>query len=151
MKQKLIDFLRISFPFLLTIGLWRLSVPFWNPAGLLAFIPMFFCTFIKPKDWFLIFSIFMCIAIDYKFETVCFWLAVYCLFYAVNSFQNFIDITRMDLNGLLAFIVFFGSSVFIQVICDFSFLNLLRGVWLVLWAGALYVPLTKLIQRVQND
>lgn len=150
MKKKLINFFRISFPFLLTIGLWRLSVPFWNPAGILAIIPIFFCTFIKPKDWFLIFSILMCVAIDYKFETVCFWIAFYCLFYAINSFQNIIDVSRMDFNGLFAFISFFGLAVFIQVICDFSFMNLLSGIWLVLWAGLTYLPITKLIQKVQK-
>ena len=42
MKKNIIDFLRVSFPFLLTIGLWRLSVPFWNPGGIMAIIPIFF-------------------------------------------------------------------------------------------------------------
>ena len=108
MKEKLIKFLRISFPFLLTVGLWRLSVSFWNPAGILAIIPVFFCSFVRPIAWFPIFSILMCLVIDYNFETVCFWVAMYCLFYAVNSFQNIIDVTRMDMNGLFAFAVFFG-------------------------------------------
>ncbi len=151
MKRKIIDFLRVCFPFLLTIGLWHASVPFWNPAGILALIPMFFCVFIRPTDWFLIFSVFMCVALDYKFETVCFWLAIFCLFYAINSFQNIIDVSRLDLNGIGAFFCFLGLGIFIQTACVFSVVNLFRGIWIVLWACALYIPITKLIQRIQND
>ena len=72
MTTKLINFLRISFPFLLTVALWRLSGNFWNPAGILAIIPIFFCSFVRPVNWFGLFSVFMCFVIDYKFETVCF-------------------------------------------------------------------------------
>lgn len=151
MKKFLIDFLRDSFPFLLTVALWRLSVPFWNPAGILAIIPIFFCSFVRPIAWFPIFSVLMCMIIDYKFETVCFWLAMYCLFYAINSFQNIIDITRMDMNGLFAFTVFFGIGILIQVITNFTFLTLIFGVWIVLFACLLYIPITNLIQRIRHD
>ncbi len=151
MKKFLIDFLRDSFPFLLTVALWRLSVSFWNPAGILAIIPIFFCSFVRPIAWFPIFSVLMCIVIDYKFETVCFWLAMYCLFYAINSFQNIIDITRMDMNGLFAFTVFFGIGILIQVITNFTFLTLIFGVWIVLFACLLYIPITNLIQRIRHD
>ena len=111
MTTKLINFLRISFPFLLTVALWRLSGNFWNPAGILAIIPIFFCSFVRPVNWFGLFSVFMCFVIDYKFETVCFWLAMYCLFYAINSFQNIIDITRIEANGFIAFFVFLTINV----------------------------------------
>ena len=151
MKKSITEFLRVAFPFLLTIGLWRLSAPFWNPAGILAIIPIFFCSFVRPVNWFPIFSILMCLCIDYKFESVCFWIAMYCLFYAVNGFQTVIDITRMDKNGIFAFMVFFGVAVLIQVITNFTFINLLRGVWMFSWAGVLYIPLTKIIQRVGHD
>ncbi len=151
MKEKFIKFLQNSVPFLLPIALWRLSVPFWNPAGILAIIPVFFCSFVKPINWFPLFSVFVCFIIDYKFETVCFWLAMYCLFYALNNFQNIIDITRMEINSLFAFMVFFGTSVLIQVFTNFTFLTLVYGIWMILWASVLYIPITNLIIRVQND
>lgn len=151
MKKFLIDFLRDSFPFLLTVALWRLSVSFWNPAGILAIIPIFFCSFVRPIAWFPIFSVLMCMVIDYKFETVCFWVAMYCLFYAINSFQNIIDITRMDMNGLFAFTIFFGIGILIQVITNFTFLTLIFGVWIVLFTCLLYIPITNLIQRIRHD
>lgn len=150
MKDKIVHFLRISFPFLLTIGLWRLSVPFWNPAGILALIPVFFCSFVKPVNWFPVFSIFMCLILDYNFETVCFWMAMYCLFYALNGFQSIIDITRMDMDGIFAFGIFIGTGIIIQVFSDFTLLNLLRGVWVFIWVCALYLPTTALIKRIHK-
>ena len=44
MKQNIIKYLQIAFPFLITIALWRLSNPWINPAGVLAMIPIFYCS-----------------------------------------------------------------------------------------------------------
>lgn len=151
MKAKIVNFLRCSFPFFLTIGLWRLSDTFWNPAGVLAIIPIFYCSFVRPVDWFLLFSVMMSVAIDYNFETVCFWLAIYCLFYSVNSFQNIIDITRMDKNGLYAFMFFLGLAIFILVCTNFTILNIVSGILIFIWCSLLYIPTTVLIQRIHND
>lgn len=151
MKQDVIDFLRRAFPFLITVGLWRLSSPWWNPAGVLAIIPVFFCTFVRPTPWFVVFSLLMCMLLDYNFETVCFWTAVYCLAYSVNGFQNLIDIKRMDFDGIFAFMVFFGLAVLIQTCANFTWVNLVRGVWMFSWASILYTPITKLIKKVHHD
>lgn len=151
MKQKFVHYMRLWFPFLLTVGLWRLSSPFWNPAGVLAIIPIFFCTFVKPVNWFLLFSVLMCVALDYKFETVCLWLAMYCLVYSINAFQNWIDIKRIDNNALIAFMVFFGMSVMILVISNMTFANLGRGIWMFVWGCAMYLPITQLIKKVHHD
>ncbi|MBQ8368031.1 MAG: hypothetical protein IJX43_03175 [Alphaproteobacteria bacterium] len=151
MKEKIIEFLRAAFPFLLTIGLWRLSDPFWNPAGVLAIIPIFVCSFVRPVNWFPIFSILMCLVIDYKFETVCYWIAMYCLFFAINGFQSFIDLTRMDKYAILMFMIFCGVVLLIQLIVNFTFANCVRAVWIFSWCSALYLPITMLIQRVRND
>ncbi len=151
MKGKLTEFLRISFPFLLTIGLWRLSIPFWNPGGILAIIPIFFCTFARPVKWFGFFSILMCLCLDYKFETVCFWIAMYCLFYAINGFQNIIDITRMNKNGLGAFGLFLGLAILVQIFANLSLTVFMRGVWMFVFVCAMYIPITLLIQRAHHD
>ena len=151
MNVKIVDFLRRAFPFMITVGLWRLSDTFWNPAGILAIIPIFFCSFVRHVPGFTLFSMLMCFVIDYKFETVCFWLAMYCLFYAINGFQSLIDITRMDKNGIFAFMVFFGLAVIIQVFANLTFINLGRGIWMFAWTCALYIPTTVLIQRIRHD
>ena len=123
MNDKIVIFLRAAFPFLLTVGLWRLVHPIWNPGGILAIIPIFFCTFIKPIDYFLIFSILMCVCLDYSFETVCFWLALYCFCFALNGFQNFVDLTRMDFDGVAAFMTFLGIVILIQIFTNFTWIN----------------------------
>ncbi|MBR5625194.1 MAG: hypothetical protein IKW67_00215 [Alphaproteobacteria bacterium] len=151
MKENIVSFLKKSFPFLLTIGLWRLSTPIWNPAGILAIIPIFYCSFIRPIPWFALFSVFMCFVIDYKFETICFWVAMYCLFYAINSFQNLIDIQRMDKNAIFAFLVFFGICIILQIFSNLSFINLINGIWIFMWVTLLYTPTVVLIKRIYHD
>ncbi len=150
MKHNLIAFFRATFPFLITVGLWRLASPFWNPGGILAIIPIFFCSFIRPVDWFTLFSVLMCICLDYNFETVCFWIALYCLVSAINGFQSLVDLSRMDKDAIGAFMVFFGVAVLIQVLMNWSLLNLLQGVWVFIWATGLYIPITTLIKKVHK-
>lgn len=150
MKSNIVKFLQASFPFLVTIALWRLSGPWWNPAGILAIIPVFFCTFIRPVNWFAPFGFLMCMLIDYKFETVCFWMAWFCMFYAINSFQTFIDISRMDKDAIVAFILFFGVGLLIQLFSDFTFLNLAKGLWVFIWTCAWYLPINMVIKKVHK-
>ena len=151
MKENIIHFLRVAFPFLLTIGLWRLTNPLLNPAGVLAIIPIFIYTFVRPTNWFVLFSMLMCVCLDYNFETVCFWLAMYCLFFSINSFQTYIDIPRMDNYGMFAFLVFFAIAIFIQMIINFSPMNFLRGGWMFILGTVMYIPIAKLVQKVGYD
>lgn len=151
MKEKILNFLQCAFPFLSVLIMWRLSGWFWNPGGILALIPIFFCTFVKQISGFGLFSIVFCFLIDYKFNTLCFWTALFCLFYAVNGFQNIIDLKRMDKNARDAFMVFVGIGIFILMINSFTFLNMLRCVWTFCWILLLYFPITELIKKVHDD
>jgi hypothetical protein len=58
---------------------------------------------------------------------------------------------RMEANGLPAFSVFFGITILIQVFANFTFMTLLNGIWIWILAFILYIPITTLIKRVQND
>ena len=151
MKKSIIDFLRATFPFITVIILWRLSVPFWNPAGILAIIPIFYCSFVRPVPWFAPFAALFCFLIDYRFDTLAYWMAAYCLFYAINGFQSFIDLTRTDKNALNIFMVFFGVATLILTLAGFSVLNMMRAIWLFAWVSTLYIPITALIKRVCDD
>lgn len=151
MKKNIIDFLRAAFPFITVIILWRLAVPFWNPAGILAIIPIFYCSFVRPVPWFAPFAVLFCFLIDYRFDTLAYWTAAYCLFYAINGFQSFIDLTRTDKNALNIFMVFFGVATLILTLTGFSVSNLMRAVWLFAWVATLYIPITALIKRVCDD
>lgn len=139
------------FPFLLTIALWRLSTPFWNPGGILALIPIFYCVFVRHMPWFGIFGAIMCFLIDYKFNTTGFWLAIYCLFYAVNGFQTIIDLARMDRDAINAFMVFIGVGIIITIFTGFGFINVLRGIWIFVFMSLIYMPTALLIKRVRHD
>ena len=150
MNDKIVIFLRAAFPFLLTVGLWRLVHPIWNPGGILAIIPIFFCTFIKPIDYFLIFSILMCVCLDYSFETVCFWLALYCFCFALNGFQNFVDLTRMDFDGVAAFMTFLGIVILIQIFTNFTWINIANGFWIFILTTTIYRPCVWAINKVHK-
>lgn len=151
MKKNIVNFLRAVFPFITVIILWRMSVPFWNPAGILAIIPIFYCSFVRPVPWFAPFAVLFCFLIDYRFDTLAYWTAAYCLFYAINGFQSFIDLTRTDKNALNIFMVFFGVATLILTLAGFSVSNLMRAIWLFAWVSTLYIPITALIKRVCDD
>ena len=151
MKYKIIHFLRVLAPWLAVLVLWRLSNPLWNPAGILAIIPIFYCSFVKPVPWFVPYAILFCFLIDYKFETLAFWTALYCLFYAINGFQTFTDITKTDKNSIHIFAIFILIGMIVLLFMNFSFINIIRAIWIILWVCALYIPISEIIKRVQND
>lgn len=151
MKYKIIHFLRVLTPWLAVLVLWRLSNPLWNPAGILAIIPIFYCSFVKPVPWFVPYAILFCFLIDYKFETLAFWTALYCLFYAINGFQTFTDITKTDKNSIHIFAIFILIGMIVLLFMNFSFINIIRAIWIILWVCALYIPISEIIKRVQND
>ncbi len=148
MKNKLINFLQILTPWLSVLILWRLSLSFWNPAGILALIPIFYCSFVRPTCWFAPFAVIFCFLIDYKFETLVFWTSLYCLFYAVNGFQTFFDLTKIDKNAWHIFMIFIFIGFILLLLSSFTFYNLLQTIWLLIWLGLLYIPITNLIKRV---
>ena len=148
MDARIIHFLRKATPWLAAIILWRLSVPFWNPAGILALIPVFYCSFVRPIPYFTPFAILLCFLIDYKFETLVFWTMFYCLFYAINGFQTFFDLTKIDKNAIHVFILFFSIGMTILLLGHFGFFNLLKTLWIIIWASVLYFPITQTIKRV---
>ena len=148
MKEKIIKFLHVSAPWMSVVILWRLSVSFWNPAGILALIPIFYYSFVKPIHWFAPFAVIFCFLIDYKFETLVFWTSLYCLFYAINGFQTFFDLTKIDKNALHVFILFVFIGLVVLLVSNFTFYAFFQTIWLLFWMGILYLPITQLIKRV---
>ncbi|HNY25159.1 MAG TPA: hypothetical protein PKJ33_01245 [Alphaproteobacteria bacterium] len=151
MMKKIAAYFKSAFPFLSVLVLWHLSVPFWNPGGLLALIPIFYYSFIKPTDWFVPFSILFCFLIDYKFDTVLFWTFMYCLFYAANGLQNFVDLARQKNDGILVLVGYVSIASLILIIFNWSFTGFIRAIWFILWITALYIPFVAIAKRVDND
>ena len=146
--NKVVYFLRKIWPFLITLILWRLSASFWNPAGILALTTVFFYSFVKPIDWFPLFSLFICFLIDYRCNLPLFWTIMYCLFYAVNGFQNYIDAIHTSKDGLYLFMIFIGFGFFILMFSGLNFVVISNNLWLFIWLSVLYIPITALDKRV---
>ncbi len=151
MMNKVIDFLRRCAPYLLAIALWRLSDPWWNPAGVLSLIVIFYSTFVRPIPMFGLFGVLICFLVDYKFDTVLFWTSTYLIMYAINGFQNFIDLSRVDKNAIMVFMIFFGAAIMILFLVAPSWTTLFRATWMYIWTTTLYLPITQLIHRARHD
>jgi len=140
--HKIIPFLKNSMPFLMTLILWRLSVYFWNPAGILALIPIFYYTFVRPINCFALFAFIFCFLIDYRCNLPLLWSSIFCLFYAVSGFQNYIDIQHMDNNAQLGFMIFSGIGILLLIFSGLTWMNLVNNIWLFIWLNVLYIPIT---------
>lgn len=151
MIPKIIDFCRAAFPFFAVLVLWRLMIPFWNPGGILAIIPIFFCSFIRPVRWFVPFSVIFCFLIDYRFDTLLLWTVLFLFTYAITGFQNIIDMRNINRNGLGLFACFISVALIIMTLVNFKFAILVRGLWLMTWVCVLYFPITEIIKRVCDD
>jgi len=151
MRKNIVDILRKIFPFLFTVALWRLSVPWLNPAGILAIIPIYYCSFIRPVPYFTPFAILFCFLLDYKFDSLLTLTVWYCFYYAIMNIQSFIDLTHTNKNGVYGFMVFFGLLVFFMTVVHFGWLNLLSGAAMFLITSIMYIPTTILIKATQDD
>ncbi len=137
-------FLRKYWAFLVTLVLWRLSVSFWNPAGILALIPIFYYSFVKPTHWFVIFGLMFCFLIDYRCNLPLFWTILFCVFYAINGFQNYIEIQNVEKNALYVFMIFLGIGVLFLTFSNLTWNNLVHNIWLFIWMSVLYIPITSI-------
>ena len=151
MKKIFVDILQKISPFLFTVALGRLSVPWLNPAGVLAIIPIYYCSFIKPVPYFTPFAILFCFLLDYKFDTLFVWTICYCVYYATMNIQNFLDLTHTKKNGIYAFMLFCGAIIFFITIGHISLLNLLSGMVMFLITTIMYIPITILVEAAQDD
>lgn len=147
----IINFLRVAFPFLLTLALWRVGCAWWNPAGILALIPVFYCSFVRPVPWFAPMAILACFLVDYNFDVPFVWTSVWCLAYALHGFLPFIDIQRMNAHGIPAFAIFLGVGMLFLIFGAFHVMPVLGAVWTYVWCMLLYMPVAQLIKRVGDD
>ncbi len=151
MIYQLKNLLKKSFPFLVTLFLLGMDFPFWNPVGILAIIPVFYYSFIKPVPYFPAFSLIVCMAIDFKSNLVLYWTIFYCAMYAFAGLQNYFDFKQQSKDGLFVFMVFFSICNLILLFYNFNFTNLFEYTWLVLWTSVFYVIVTDLHKRITND
>jgi hypothetical protein len=144
--KKFPTFLTALFPFVIALGLWRLSHNVWNPCGILALIPVFYYSFIDVRKYFITFALLISFLLDWNFGTLLFWTMTYSIFFAVNGLQNFIIIKKQKLSGLYIFSGFTGIAFFALgvsgTISIGSARPLATAAWMAAWTILLYLPLS---------
>jgi hypothetical protein len=148
--------LRRIFPFSITVILWYLSDPRFNPAGVLSIVPIFYYMFCQPvKRWFL-FGFLMCLLLDFNAGSLFLFGSAFLL---MNSLNVFFGILEKDggagfyaraFNVFLCMIAFF---IFVHGIFNvhnfFGFF--VRLAWVYLWLFLLYFPFVALFRWVSDD
>jgi hypothetical protein len=111
---------------------------------------VFYYTFVKNTDGFGIYALIFCFLIDYRCDLTLLWSFLFCLFYAINGFQKFFDLSNMDNNAVNIFMIFLGIGIFVLTLSNFTWLNLIHNIWLVFWCWVLYTPITALDKWVNK-
>jgi hypothetical protein len=147
--------LKQIFPYAITISLWYLSGPRYNPFGILALIPIFYYMFsAREKNWFG-FGFLMCFLIDFSAGTLFLFSSVFLLSKALNDFYGFLENEGNGFNvrKFNMFLMMLSLSMFVYAIFNARFFwNFLAGiVWLYIWLLILYLPFVALFRRVKND
>jgi len=151
MKQQIVKFLHIVFPFFITLFLWRLSTPYINPAGVLAIIPIFYYSFIRPTPYFTAYALLFCFLIDYKFNTILVWTIFYSIYYVIMNIQTVIDLTHTNKNGLYAFLLFIGPVLLFIMLTHLGWTSILLSLMMFFILGIFYIPITHIAKAVNHD
>ncbi|MDR1206949.1 MAG: hypothetical protein LBK26_00850 [Rickettsiales bacterium] len=138
----------VIFPFAITLLLWRLSIPVWNPCGILAAIPIFYYSFISERPGFLPMAILGCLLLDYNFDLMLFWTSMFCIAYAANYMQTLMRAATLQAAGFWTFSSLIGICLAILGIHAFfstwSAAAILQAIWMFVLTTAGYVAWVKI-------
>ena len=141
----------VLFPFAATLLLLRMTSPYFNPAGILAIIPIFYYSLVQPRDWFLPAAFLGVMALDYNMGLNLFWTISFAAAYAAGSLQSYINPQSQKHSSLLVFSAFLGACMLCLGISGAfsagSVRPLFQAAWIVLWCGLLYIPFANFAKR----
>jgi hypothetical protein len=143
--KKILDAL---FPFAITILLWRIATPVWNPNGILATIPIFYYSFIRPRSEFMPMAVVGCLLLDYNFGTLLFWTMLFCAAYAGNYLQTVTKPMMLIYDGLFAFALFVGAGLFMLAVMAFTWRSLGTAAWILALTMAGYFLWIRTIKNI---
>lgn len=148
--KKLIN---VLFPFFATLFLWRLTSDIINPNGILAFIPIFYYSMVKERGSFIPMALIGCFLMDMNFDTMIFWTALFCLFYAAAGLQSIINVSERSMRSLDIFMVFIGVGILILGIWSAfttgSLIPVLTAIWMFIISALAYAPFTHIFERIE--
>ncbi|MCL2017574.1 MAG: hypothetical protein FWG80_02270 [Alphaproteobacteria bacterium] len=144
--QTLKQILNIIFPFAITILLWRMSAPVWNPCGILVMVPVFYYSFVRPRSEFLPMAIIGSLILDYNFDTMLFWTILFCAAYAAHYFQTALRGAVQRAGGFWAFSAFMCFGLFSLGISAGSLQSIGTAAWTLMLTMAGYCIWIRIIK-----
>lgn len=145
---------RLIFPYLITILLWQLSGPTFNPFGILSLVPVFYYMYVRPMPYWLGFGLFMSFMLDYNAETLFLFSSAFLIINALNEMYGIIENERgLKIRGYNTFLAISMLMFLLAswITRDFMFTNLIAVLWLFAWLSISYFPLTYLFKKVGGD
>ena len=146
--------IRNIFPFFVTIQLWYLSHPVFNPFGVLVLIPIFYYMFCDYRKYWFGFGFFMCFLLDFNAGTSFLFCSVFLMMNALNIFFGVLEnSTGYHIRAFNMFLGVMALFLFIYGIFGIRvFFSFLLGIlWLYVWLFMLYIPMVALFRWVNND
>ena len=145
-------YVRLVFPWVTALLLWRLQIPYVNPCGVLALIPVFYFSFARPAGYFVPFGAIVCLAVDFGMDTVMSCLFAYMAIVAVYNFQTRIDLSHQPRGGFTFFAGFIGLCAVISgcaaALNASNVWPLILSITAFVPAVILYIPFVRLNQRI---
>jgi hypothetical protein len=136
--------------------LWYLSIPRFNPFGILALIPVFYYRFRRPTEYWFPFGFLMCFLLDFNAGTLFLFSAVFLLMDLLNVFFGILEKEGDAGFYVKSFNMFTGLAALFVFVCGLFdirhfFAFALGAAWLYLWLLVLYFPFVALFRWVGND
>lgn len=141
--------LNAVFPFAITLLLWRMAAPAWNPCGILALVPIYYYSFVRPRDEFLPMAVVGCFLLDYNFDTMLFWTAAFCIAYSANYFQTVLRSAVQAADGLLFFSGFAGACFLILGARAMTWESVGTALWMLALCAAAYRIWGRIMRRME--
>ena len=152
MKQLIRDL----FPYYITITLWYLSAPRFNPFGVLALIPIFYYMFYLRAKYWTAFGFLVCFLLDFSAGTKFLFSALFLLANVLNTSMGIFENDNSSRIGVRKFGMFTGIMALLMLVYAIFNTNHFFGfvfgiIWLYLWLFVMYIPLVVLFRRVEGD
>ena len=145
-----------SFPFAITIALWYMSAPRFNPMGALALIPIFYYMWVRPQRYWFGFGLFACFLLDYNANTLFLFCSAFLLTNALNFQYGIFENEGKAIFHIRGFAMFMGAistALLLYALFNMTrFFGFTMGVaWMCCWLFALYIPFVSIFRRVSDD
>jgi len=146
--------LRKVFPFIITIILWHLSDPLFNPFGAISLVPIYYYMYIRRQSYWFVFGLFMSFMLDFNAGTLFLFSSAFIIINAINQMYGIIEKDAgLKIRGFNTFLMVSIILFFIFSVIQFGdiFSNFLSASWLYLWIAISYFPVTSVLGWVSRD